>query len=119
MQNDEIKEALFNAFQEYWRANRQIRINGKEYTTTGKAFNLSFTDENSVIDMLLQAIYLDHDKKTITGKVDGNVLVEDSDDFKDVKLKFSISTLEYSCMKAEDNKPEIQITNVMFTERLL
>ena len=118
MQNDEIKEALFNAFQEYWKTNRQIRVNGKEHTTTGKAFNLSFTDEKGVIETLLQVIYLGHDKKTITGKVDGNVLVEDSDDFKDVKLKFSISTLEYSCNKTVDDKPEIQISNVMFTPRL-
>ena len=118
MQIDEIKETLYNAFLEYWMNNRQIRINGKVHTTTGKAFNLSFTEENSVIDMLLHVIYLGNDKKTITGKVDGNVLAENPNDYKDVKLKFSISTLEYSCNKTVDDKPEIQISNVMFTPRL-
>lgn len=118
MQNDEIKDSLINAFQKYWMNNRQIRINGKEHTTKGKAFNIYITDEESVIDMLLHVIYLGNDKKTITGKVDCHIIAPDPKDFKEVKLKFSISTLEYSCKKTIDDKPEIQISNVMFTPRL-
>ncbi len=117
MKKEEIHDALLDAFQTWWKSNEHIRINGKEYEKTNKYEHLHFSDY--IIDMLQQVICCDNEKEKITGTLIGYIRGIDSGTSKSIPLTCNISTSDYSCKKTEDNKPEIQITNVMFTKRAI
>lgn len=116
MKKEEIQDALLDAFQTWWKSNEHIRINGQEYEKTNKYEYLHFS--NDIIDMLQQVICCDNEKEKITGSVIGYISGIDSGTSKSISLTCYISTSDYTCKRSADNKPEIQITNVMFTPRL-
>lgn len=117
MKKEEIHDALIDAFQTWWKSNQHIRINGKKCEKTNKYEHLHFSDD--VIDMLQQVICCDYEKEKITGTVIGYIRGIDSGTSKSIPLTCNISTSDYTCKRSADNKPEIQIANVMFTKRTI
>ena len=112
---EKVKRALNDAFGTYWTSHPQVKIDGKEYAKTNKFVGLYFSD--NMIDMLQDVIYFGHEKKTITGTIEGYVCGIEQGNSKSKNLSIKILSLDYECCYDENNTPHIQINNVMFQSK--
>ena len=118
MKQEQVKEALYEAFNDYWKSNDQIVIDGRLTSKTIKKEHLHF-DESCIL-CLTQAIGCQEELPKLYGKVKAYIAANTSGDNKSALLSFSIRNTEYTASyNKDDDEVKINLHNIGFQERKL
>lgn len=114
MEMEDIKNALFEAFKEYWRRTTKININGR--VKTKSKYSQLQIDENA-INLLKGVICCNDAPMSIKGLLEAFIQTESKEGEKSIRLQFTIRPDDYSITIEDNKKPIITINNVSFSER--
>lgn len=118
MKQEQVKKALYEAFDDYWKSNGQIVIDGHPKNKIEKKEHLYF-DESCIL-RLTQAIGCQEELPKLYGKVKAYIVSNTPKDSKSAMLSFSIRNTEYiASYNKEDDVVSIIIQNIGFQERKL
>ena len=111
MKEEQVKEALYSAFTDYWKVNDSIIIDGHACKKT-QMLKLLFIEDNC-ISLLMQAI-------GFQAKLEAYIQAATPNDSKSIKLSFTIRNEDYTATyNRDDDVVNINIQDVRFQKIII
>jgi hypothetical protein len=118
MKEEQVKEALYSAFTDYWKVNDSIIIDGHACKKT-QLLKLLFIEDNC-ISLLMQAIGFQAELPNLQGKLEAYIQAATPNDSKSIKLSFTIRNEDYTATyNRDDDVVNINIQDVRFQKIII
>lgn len=118
MKQKQVRDALYEAFYDYWNTNNEIKIDGNSTTKVTRTEYLTFDEE--CIVQLTHTIGCQEENPKLTGTLTAYILAATQGNNKSIKLNFTIRNSDYSALyQREEDVVKIVIQNIEFHKSLI